>query len=141
MTAIIERQRARLYTQKAKKLRNVFYIQKVIHLTLRDFYETFEVGIYIQKAWHFALGDVYIYKKLDTSQKARQFAEGGETFYIKKTMHFAWHFYIEKTMHFALRCFIQKAWHYALHFNIQKIIHFSLRLYFYNLYTRPHIYL
>ena len=68
MTAIIERQRARLYTQKAKKIPNVFiykkpytfqkarqfpirfYIQKAIHLTLRDFHEIFEVGIYIQKA-------------------------------------------------------------------------------------------
>ena len=68
MTVIIERQRARLYTQKAKKLRNVFmdkkpdtfqkarqfplifYIQKAIHLTLRDFHEIFAVGIYIQKA-------------------------------------------------------------------------------------------
>ena len=69
MTAIIERQRARLYAQKAKKFPNVFiykkpdtfqkarqfplrfyYIQKAIHLTLRDFHEIFEVGIYIQKA-------------------------------------------------------------------------------------------
>ena len=67
MTAIIERQRARLYKQKARKLRNVFiykkpdtfqtarqfplrlYIQKAIHLTLRDFHEYFEVGIYIKK--------------------------------------------------------------------------------------------
>ena len=64
MTAIIERQRARLYTQKAKKLQNIFiykkpdtfqkakqfpfrfYKQKAIHLTLRDFHEIFEVGIY-----------------------------------------------------------------------------------------------
>ena len=64
MTAIIERQRAR---KKQKKLRNVlifkkqdtfqkaiqfplrFYIQKAIHLTLRDFHEIFEVGICIQK--------------------------------------------------------------------------------------------
>ena len=68
MTAIIKRQRACLYTQKAKKLRNDFiykkpdtfqkarqfplrfYIQKAIHLTLRGFHEIFEVGIYIQKA-------------------------------------------------------------------------------------------
>ena len=68
MTAIIERQRARLYTQKAKKLLHIFiykkpdtfqksrqfplrfYIQKAIHLTLRDFREIFEVGIYIQQA-------------------------------------------------------------------------------------------
>ena len=67
MTAIIERQRARLYT-KSKKIQNVviykkpdtfqkarqfplrFSIQKAIHLTLRDLYEIFEVGIYIQKA-------------------------------------------------------------------------------------------
>ena len=58
-TAIIKRQRARLYTQKAKKIRNVFIykkpdtfqkakqfllrfcIQKAIHLTLRDFHEIF----------------------------------------------------------------------------------------------------
>ena len=68
MTAMIERQRACLYKQKAKELRNVFiykkpdtfqktrqftlrlYIQKAIHLTLRDFHEIFEVGIFIQKA-------------------------------------------------------------------------------------------
>ena len=66
MTAIIERQRALVYTQKAKKLRNDFiykkpetfqkarqfplrfYIQKAIHLTLRDFQENFELGIYIK---------------------------------------------------------------------------------------------
>ena len=57
MTAIIEKQRARLFTQKAKKLRNVFMdkkpdtfqkarqfplhfnLQKAIHLTSRDFHE------------------------------------------------------------------------------------------------------
>ena len=56
-----------LYTQKAKKTRNVFifkkpdtfqkarqfplrfYIPKAIHLTLRGFDEIFVVGIYIQK--------------------------------------------------------------------------------------------
>ena len=68
MTAIIERQRARLNTQKAKKLRNVFiyknldnfqkarqfplrfYKQKAIHLTFRYFHEIVELDIYIQKA-------------------------------------------------------------------------------------------
>ena len=68
MTSIIERKRTRLYTQKSKKLRNVFickkpdtfqkarqfplrfYIQKAIHLTLRDYHENFEVCIHIQKA-------------------------------------------------------------------------------------------
>ena len=100
MTDIMERQRARVHTQKAKKLPNVFiykkpdtfqkagqfplgfYIQKAIHLTLRDFHENFEVGSYIQKAGHFALSEVFIYKKLDTSQKARQL---GIRFYIQKS--------------------------------------------------------
>ena len=68
MTAIIKRQRARVQTQKAKKLQNVFiykkpdtvqkagqyplrfYIQKAIQLTLRDFHEIFEPGIYIKKS-------------------------------------------------------------------------------------------
>ena len=68
MTAIVERQRACLYTKKAKKLLNVFiykkphtfqkarqfplrfYLQKALYLMLRDFHENFEVGIYIRKA-------------------------------------------------------------------------------------------
>ena len=68
ITAIIERQHGRLYTQEAKKTSNGyiykkrdtfhkarqfplhFYIQKAIHLTLRDFHEIFEVGIYIKKS-------------------------------------------------------------------------------------------
>ena len=68
MTAIIERQRARLYTQKAKNCETFldtknltlcqkarkfplrFCIQKAIKLMFRDFHEIFEVGIYIQKA-------------------------------------------------------------------------------------------
>ena len=33
MTAIIERQRARLYTQKAKKIAKRFYIQKARHFS------------------------------------------------------------------------------------------------------------
>ena len=64
----------------------MFYIQKAIHLTLRDFHEIFEVGIYIQKSLHFALLDVFISKKLDTSQKSRQFAI---RFYIQKFGTFA----------------------------------------------------
>ena len=89
-----------------------FYTQRAIHLTLRDFHKKIEVGIYIQKTSHFALRDVLILKKLDTSQKARQFAirfytktrhfcvtrffieflkfaEGGGHLFIKKTMYFA----------------------------------------------------
>ena len=82
MTAIIERQRARLYTQNEKKLRNVFIYKKPYTLRYGIFHEIFEAGIYLQKAWHFALRDVFIYKKLDTSQKARQFAI---RFYIEKS--------------------------------------------------------
>ena len=60
--------------QKARQFPLRFYIQKAIRLTLRDFHEIFEVGIYTQKAWNFALRDVFIYKKLDTSQKPRKIA-------------------------------------------------------------------
>ena len=60
--------------KKIDNSRYVFIYKKAIHLTLRDFRGIFEVGIYIQKLWHFALRDVFISKKLDTSQKARQFA-------------------------------------------------------------------
>ena len=55
-------------------------------MTSRDFHEIFEGGISIQKALHFALRDVFIHKKLDTSQKARQFAI---RFYIQKSRTFA----------------------------------------------------
>ena len=67
-----------LYTKSLilfKKLDNsryVFIYKKRYTLRYGVFHEIFEVGIYIQKAWHFALRDVFIYKKLDTSQKARQ---------------------------------------------------------------------
>ena len=36
--------------KKLDNFRYVFYIQKAIHLTLRDFHEIFELGIYKQKA-------------------------------------------------------------------------------------------
>ena len=72
MTPISKKQRARFYIYKTQKMRNVFiflqkkpdtfqkarqfpvrfYSQKVVHLTLRNFHEIFEIGIYIyiQKA-------------------------------------------------------------------------------------------
>ena len=61
MTAIVERQRARFICKKSKKIAKRFkkkarqfplrfYIQKAAHLTLRDFHEILEVGIYIEKA-------------------------------------------------------------------------------------------
>ena len=36
--------------QKSRQFPLRFYIQKARHLTLRDFHEIFEVGIYIQKS-------------------------------------------------------------------------------------------
>ena len=69
MTAIIERQRARLYTQKAKQLPNVFIYKKP-----DTFQKTrqFPLRFYIQKqyTWHYGifmkfLMLVYIYKKHD----------------------------------------------------------------------------
>ena len=111
MTANIERQRACFYIhKKQKKLPKTFIykkpetFQKARQFLLRHinknpytlryaiFHEIFEVGIYIQKAWHFALLDVYIYKKLDTSQKARQFAI---RFYIQNPALCVTRFFIE----------------------------------------------
>ena len=85
-TKIIKNCETFLYSKSLslyKKLDNVrylFFIQKAINLTLGDFHEIFEVGVFIQKALHFALRDVFIYEKLDTSRKARQFAK---RFYIQ----------------------------------------------------------
>ena len=42
-------QKARQFSKK-KTIAICFCIQKAIHLTLQDFYESFVVGIYIQKA-------------------------------------------------------------------------------------------
>ena len=75
-----------LYIQKGKKMRNFFRYKKQDNLrydfihkkhhTLRYaiFHENFEVGIFIQKTWHFALRDILIYKTPDNSKKSRQFA-------------------------------------------------------------------
>ena len=79
MTAIIERPRARIYTQEAKKIAKHFYIQKALHLTLRDFHEIFGVCIYIQKH------DTMRYATFLYIQKARHFAKSKticDAFYI-----------------------------------------------------------
>ena len=55
--------------KKQDNFRYVFTYKKHDTLRYAIFYEIFEVGIYIQKAWHFALRDVFIYKKPDTSQR------------------------------------------------------------------------
>ena len=85
MTDIIEIQSAHFYIHKKQnKLPNVFiskkpdtfqkarqflfhfYINRPYTLRYAVFHEIFEVGIYIQKVSHFALRNVFIYKKLDT---------------------------------------------------------------------------
>ena len=53
--------------QKARQFPLRFVTQKSRHFTLHDFHETFEIGISIQKAWHFALRDVFTYKHPETS--------------------------------------------------------------------------
>ena len=57
--------------QKSRQFPLRFYIQNKDTLRYTIFHEIFEVGIYIQKAWQFALREVLIYKKPDTSQKSR----------------------------------------------------------------------
>ena len=54
MTAIIERQRARFYTHKSKKLRNVF-IYKKSYLFQKA--RQFPLRFYIQKTKYFTLQD------------------------------------------------------------------------------------
>ena len=72
-----------------KKQDNFCYVYKyIMHDTLRYtiFQEDFEAGIYIQKPWHFALRDVFVYTNPDTLQKARNFVL---RFYIQKSGHLA----------------------------------------------------
>ena len=85
ITALSEIQRARFYILKKQKKSWNSYIyikpdifQKARQFPLRFvlknpdilcytiFHEIFEVGIYIQNAWNFALRDVFIYKNPDT---------------------------------------------------------------------------
>ena len=64
----------------------MFSYTRSLTFYVTQFSWNFESGIYIQKAWHFALRDVFIYKKRDTSKKSRQF---GLRFYLQKSWHFA----------------------------------------------------
>ena len=80
--------------QKSRPFVLHFYtFKKPDTLRYTIFYKTFDIGIYIQKALHSALRDVFIYKKPDTSQKARQFVL---RFYIKKILtHCVKRFFME----------------------------------------------
>ena len=67
-------QKARHFT-KSKTISVTFLYTKIMKLYVTRFSMKFlKVGIYIQTVWKFALSDVFICKKPDTSQKARQFA-------------------------------------------------------------------
>ena len=71
--------------QKARQFPLRFYIQKAIHLTLRDFHEISEVGIYTKSMTLCVTWRFYI-------QKARHFAKSKticDTFYIQKSGTFA----------------------------------------------------
>ena len=158
-----EKNAKRFYIQKGQTLckkqensRYVFIYKKKNTLRYAILNEIFEVGIFIQKAWHFELRDVFIYKTTDTLQKARNFAlqfyiqksghfvlhnfslnfwnkrSGGENFYMQKIMHFALHFYMQKTQHSALRFYMKNAWHFALYFIRKKklfALHYICKIY------------
>ena len=113
MAAIRKRQRAYFYTHKNQKncqtflytkiqtlfkkldnFRIVFIYKKPYTLRYGIFHEIFQFGIYIQKAWHFALSE-FLYTK------ARNFAKS-------KTICYT--FLYTKIRHFALRDFSLKFW-------------------------------
>ena len=140
--------KSKILRKKQDNFRYLFIYKNHDTLRYAFFCENFEVGIYIQKSWHFALPDIFIYKKRDTSQKSRQFAlrfyiqnldtlryaishwtfeiggGGGNFLYLKNALYVI--FLYVKTIHFALHFYIQKVWHFALHFYMQKILHFAL---------------
>ena len=105
MTAISEIQRARCVCIQKKNVKR-FYIKKSGHLGksktiivtflytksktlyVTQFFMKMLKLVFIQKSLHFALRDVFLYKKLDNPQKARQCAL---RFYIQKYAHFASH--------------------------------------------------
>ena len=95
-----------LYTKSQTRFKNQDNLRYVLiykkQYTLRHaiFHENVEVGIYIQKSWHFAPCDVLIYKEPDTLQKPKQFAL---------------RLYIQKAIHFTLREFSWKCWSWHLY--------------------------
>ena len=71
--------------QKVGQFPSHFMYKKHDSLRYAIFHDIFAIVISIQEPWHFAVRVVLIYKKSDTSQKARTFAV---RFYIQKTWHF-----------------------------------------------------
>ena len=129
--------------QKARQFQLRFNIQKVRHFTLRDFYENSEVGIYIQKAWNFALRDV-LYTKSQTLRKKKdslryvlysksrklcvtqffieflKLAEGEGAIFICEIRCTLYYIFICKKNALCVTFYIQKALDFALHFCTQK---------------------
>ena len=149
MTVIGERHRARLYIYTKRKTnyhtflytksQTLFKKQKkfcyvlinikldTLHYTI--LHEMFEAGIFIQKGWYFALGDVlytksqtlgkkqdnlryvFIYKNSDTLPYAifhwifETGGGGGGHFYSQKQCTFPLHFYTQKSIHFLLHLY------------------------------------
>ena len=146
--------KSRILFKKQDSFRYVFIYKRHDNIRYAIFHENFEVGIYMKKAWHFAIREFFICKKPDTSKKVRQFAL---RFYIQKSRHFVlrgfsldfWNWwrrgggisinknnplcityiYRKKTINFELRSYIQKSSHVFLLFYIQKTMHFALRFY------------
>ena len=98
--------------------------------------------IYIQKACHFALCAVFIYRSIDNSKKSRQFTLRLYIYKNPDTLCYAIfhgifeiggggggpHFYKQK--HCTLRSnFICKKMHFLLRFDIQKARHIASHLY------------
>ena len=82
--------------QKARQFPFGFIYKKPDTLCYAIFIK-FKLGNYIQKAWHFVLREVFIYKKPDNFQKARPFPL---------------HCYIQRFGHFALRNFLLNLWNW-----------------------------
>ena len=163
ITPINKRQRVHFYIYKNQKMLNYYiYKQKARHFAksktisvrfllteIHTLYVTrlswnvWNCHLYIHKRHDtFALREVFIYKKPETSKKARQFAL---RFLINKkpdTLRFAIFMKFlklaeggrrgvskQKIMHFPFRFYIQKAWHFVSHFYILKTMHFALRFF------------
>ena len=83
-------QKARHFS-KSKTICVTFLFTKIQTLCVMRFFMKYLKleFIYIQKAWHFALRDVFIYQNPDTSKKSKTICV--MFFYIKKAWYFALH--------------------------------------------------
>ena len=146
--------------QKARQFALRFYSQEARHFTLRNFHESFEIGIYIytrrmtlcvmwgfyiQNARHFAKIKIicvlsfYIQKSLTLcvtrfSWNSWNWRRGGSFLWIRNNALCVKFLYAKKTVPFLLRFYIKKVKHFAPHFYMQKTIHFASRFFIYKIY-------